>query len=102
VGEVEVVELVAVQTRTGVFHRVRVKLDSTKPLIRFVPLALEGSESMFLQIKYEKILKHCKFCGFMGHPYLECGLGEYEEDQLQFGPWMVADEATWRPGTPRS
>jgi hypothetical protein len=30
VGEVEVVELVAVQTRTGVFHRVRVKLDSTK------------------------------------------------------------------------
>jgi hypothetical protein len=100
VGEIIAVEMSAVQTSGGVFHRVRVMLDSTKPLTRFVPLAMEGSERIFLQIKYEKVPKHCEFCGYMGHTYLECGSGEHEEADLQFGPWMLADETTWKPGTP--
>jgi hypothetical protein len=83
---------VAVQTRTGVFHRVRVKLDSLKPLTRFVPLTLEGSERMFLQVQYEKLPKYCEHCGLMGHTYLECGTGEHGEDERQFGPWMISDE----------
>jgi hypothetical protein len=32
--------------------------------------------------------------------YLECGEGVYEEDELQFGNWMIADEQFWRAGTP--
>jgi hypothetical protein len=100
VGKILAVETSPVQTRTGTFHRVRVKLDSTKPLTRFVPLAVEGSGRMLLQVKYEKMPKYCEHCGFMGHTYLECGTGEYEEAERQFGPWMLAEEAHWKPGTP--
>ncbi|KAM0839832.1 hypothetical protein ACQ4PT_060066 [Festuca glaucescens] len=100
VGEVISVDLAPVQMRTGVFHRVRVKLNSVKPLMRFVPLSVEGSPRMFLQIKYEKMPKYCEHCGLMGHTYLECGTCEYVEAELQFGPWMVAEEAFWRHGTP--
>ncbi|GJN18528.1 hypothetical protein PR202_gb05699 [Eleusine coracana subsp. coracana] len=31
----------------------------------------------------------------------ECGTGEYAEKELQYGEWMMADEASWQPGTPR-
>ncbi|KAM0873654.1 hypothetical protein ACQ4PT_037942 [Festuca glaucescens] len=100
VGEVISVDLVVIHTRTGDFHRARVKLNSKQPLARFVPLALEGSERMFLQVKYEKLPKYCSFCGFMGHSYLECGTGEHAEADLHFGDWMIADESLWKPGTP--
>jgi hypothetical protein len=63
VGEVISVDLAPVQMRTGVFHRVRDKLNSVKPLMHFVPLYVEGSPRMFLQIKYEKIPKYCEHCG---------------------------------------
>ncbi|KAM0913525.1 hypothetical protein ACQ4PT_012094 [Festuca glaucescens] len=100
VGEFISADLVAVQTMSGVFHRVRVKLDSVKPLTRFVPLALEGSDRMFLQVKYEKLPKYCEHCGLMGHTYLECGTGEHEESERQFGEWMISEEMYWKPGTP--
>ncbi|KAK1669397.1 hypothetical protein QYE76_057556 [Lolium multiflorum] len=31
------------------------------------------------RIKYEKILRFCDHCGRMGHTFLECGSGEYED-----------------------
>ena len=100
VGEVLKSELAAVQTRNGVFHRVRVKLDSMKPLTRFTSLVLEGRNRVYLQVKYEKMPKHCEYCGYMGHTYLECGTGEHEEKDRHFGPWMLSEEAFWKPGTP--
>ena len=78
----------------------RVKLNPTKPLTRFVPLTVEGSARMFLQVKYEKMPKHCEHCGLMGHTYLECGTGEHEVAERQFGLWMISDEAYWKRGTP--
>jgi hypothetical protein len=77
VGEVVAVEMAAVQTRFGEFHRVRVKLDSTRTLVRVVPLAPEGHNRMLLQVKYENMPRYCERCGLMGHLYLECGEGEY-------------------------
>jgi hypothetical protein len=73
VGEVVGVDLTHIQTRMGDFHRARVKLESSRPLARVVPLALEEYDRMFLQVKYKKIPKYCAFCGFMGHTHLECG-----------------------------
>jgi hypothetical protein len=29
-----------------------------------------------------------------------CGTGEHEEDELQYGEWMMALSESWRPGTP--
>lgn len=101
VWECVLAELKVVSTTRGDFHRARVMLLATKPLVRFVALAPEGCQSMFLQIKYEKIHRFCSHCGFVGHTHLECGTGESKEEELQFGAWMLADEDTWRPSTPR-
>lgn len=95
------VEMKAIPTQKGDFHRVRVNLEANAPVVRLVTLKPEGKESIMIQIKYEKIPRHCTYCGMMGHVYLECGTGEYTEDEIQYGEWMLADESTWRPGTPR-
>jgi hypothetical protein len=100
VGEVLTVEMAAVPSEAGEFHRARVSLDSLKPLTRFTSLTPEGQGRMFLQVQYEKMPRHCEHCGLMDHEYLECGTGEFEEVELQFGVWLKADEAFWRPGTP--
>lgn len=101
VGEVQEIEMRAIASRTGDFHRVRVKLLATKPLVRVVTLAPEGQAKMLLQVKYEKLPRFCAHCGLMGHVHMECGAGEYAEKDLQFGAWMVAEAETWHPGTPR-
>lgn len=79
----------------------RGKLEATKPLVRVVTLTPEGSESIMIRIKYEKIARFCAHCGLIGHGHLECGGGEHAEDDLKFGAWMIAGEENWRPGTPR-
>ncbi|CAD6247109.1 unnamed protein product [Miscanthus lutarioriparius] len=101
VGEVQEIEMKAIASRTGDFHRVRVKLAAAKPLIRVVTLAPEGQVKILLQVKYEKLPRFCAHCGLMGHVHLECGAREYTEKDLQFGSWMVADAESWHPGTPR-
>lgn len=55
VGEVQEVELRAVPSRTGGFHRVRVKLMEAKPLTMVVTLASEGQSKSLLQVKDEKL-----------------------------------------------
>ena len=101
VGEVQEIEMKAIASRTGDFHRVRVKLAAAKPLIRVVTLAPEGQARILLQVKYEKLPRFCAHCGLMGHVHLECGVGEYAEKDLHFGSWMIAEADTWHPGTPR-
>ncbi|CAN6249597.1 unnamed protein product [Urochloa humidicola] len=100
VGEVLKVEMKAVATSKGDFHRARVKLLADRPLARFVTLSPEGRDNIVLQVKYEKMPRFCSFCGWMGHTHLECGTGEHEEEDLHFGPWMCADEEFWHPATP--
>jgi hypothetical protein len=51
VGEVLAVETMAVPSEAGEFHRVRVSLDSLKPLTRFTSLTPEGQERLFLQVQ---------------------------------------------------
>ncbi|PVH64016.1 hypothetical protein PAHAL_2G164100 [Panicum hallii] len=75
VGEVIEVEVRAVLSSSGEFHRARVK--------------------------YEKVARFFAFCGKMGHTHLECDTGEHVEDDLQFGEWMIAASDTWRPGSRR-
>lgn len=91
----------AMASINGDFHRVRVQLVTTKPLSRFVTLSPEGLESMILQVKFEKLPRFCAHCGLMGHTHLECGEGVYSEDELHYGAWMLADDRSWKPGTPR-
>lgn len=90
-----------IPTVKGDFFRVHVNLESNKPLVHFVMLTPEGIDNVMIQVKFEKVPCFYAHCGHMGHTYLECGTGEYTEDDLQFGEWMLAEENNWRPGTPR-
>jgi hypothetical protein len=101
VGEVIGVDMRVISTGNGDFHRARVNLLACTPLARVMTLSPEGSESMRLQVLYEKLPRFCAFCGLMGHTHLECGTGEFAPEELQYGGWMIADEETWHPGTPR-
>jgi hypothetical protein len=93
VGEVLTLEL-RVVSQGGGFHRARVNLLASKPLPWAVTLAPEGCEKMMLQVKYENLPRFCAYCGLMGHVHLECDTGEYVEEDLQYGAWMIADEET--------
>jgi hypothetical protein len=101
VGEVDKVKLKVAFVGTGEFHRVRVNLDAARPLMRVVTLSPEGFGSITLQVKYEKTPKFCSHCGLMGHGVLECGSGEFQDEELQYGMWMLAPPETWHPDTPR-
>jgi hypothetical protein len=101
VGEVVTVDMRSVPSNMGDFYRVRVMLRASAPLARFVTLSPDGRDAIILQVKYEKMPRFCSYCGFMGHVHLECGTGEYGEKDLQYGEWMLAEEETWRAGTPR-
>jgi hypothetical protein len=80
VGEVISVEMKVVSSGRGDFFRARVNLDAAKPLVRFVSLSPEGSGLMLLQVKYEKMPCFCFHYGQMGHTHLECGSGEFKEE----------------------
>lgn len=100
VGEVVMVDMKVVSTSTGDFHRARVYLLTARPLVRVVTLSA-GSESILLQVKNEKLVRFCAYCGLIGHTHMECGTGEHGEDDLLYGECMVAPSDLWRLGTPR-
>jgi hypothetical protein len=82
VGEVERVEMKVASFGSGEFHKARVKLAAEKPMRRIVTFSQEGSESMRLLVKYEKIPKFCNSCGKMRHEHEECGTREYAKEEL--------------------
>jgi hypothetical protein len=82
VGEVERVQMKVASFGSGEFHKARVKLAAEKPMHRIVTFSQEGSESMGLLVKYEKVPKFCNFFGKMRHEHEECGTGEYVKEEL--------------------
>nr|XP_051229135.1 uncharacterized protein LOC127346935 [Lolium perenne] len=74
----------------GNYVRLRVMIDVSKPLMRFVSLMVEGEGRKRLAVKYEKIPFFCKRCGLLGHDHEECGDGAWEPKDLQYGAWMLA------------
>uniref|UniRef100_K4A053 Uncharacterized protein n=1 Tax=Setaria italica TaxID=4555 RepID=K4A053_SETIT len=87
IGGLVTVEMRAIATDGGDFHRARVNLEMSRPLLRFVTLTPEGWDSILIQVKYEKIPRFCSHCGLMGYVHLECGTGEYtEEDHYASNP----------------
>ncbi|CAM0946611.1 unnamed protein product [Alopecurus aequalis] len=89
IGKVKEVQMSPKLFFEGNYVRIRVRIDVTKPLMRFVSLTLPEGRKM-LPIKYEKIPFFCKRCGLFGHDHEECGDGVWEEKQLQYGTWMLA------------
>ncbi|KAM0912519.1 hypothetical protein ACQ4PT_012754 [Festuca glaucescens] len=95
-GKVKEVQMAPKLFFEGNYVRIRVRIDVTKPLMRFVSLSLpEGRKR--LAVKYKKVPFFCKRCGLIGHDHEECGDGVWEEKQLQYGSWMLAIRRTNQP-----
>ncbi|KAK3204417.1 hypothetical protein Dsin_018463 [Dipteronia sinensis] len=58
------------------FLRVRVVVDVTKPLRRFLQVDIMGDgEEMITVLRYERLPNHCFQCGRLGHLTQECSEG---------------------------
>ncbi|KAL4281182.1 hypothetical protein GQ457_03G016830 [Hibiscus cannabinus] len=75
----------------GEFLRVRVSLDTTKPLRRCVTLSRSNAKAILCPLQYEHISIFCHGCGLIGHTVLQCPTTPQREDQkLQYGAWLRA------------
>ncbi|KAM0860045.1 hypothetical protein ACQ4PT_046797 [Festuca glaucescens] len=96
IGSVKEVQMTPKLFFEGNYVRIRVRIQISKPLPRFVSLTLpEGKKR--LAVKYEKVPFFCKRCGLIGHDHEECGDGVWEDKQLQYGSWMLATRRTNQP-----
>lgn len=73
----------------GEFIRARVKLDVNKKLTRFVSFTKAG-ETEWYQVKFEKLPVFCYMCGLLGHWHEECGTGDHKEEEMEWGPFVLA------------
>ncbi|TXG60181.1 hypothetical protein EZV62_014754 [Acer yangbiense] len=78
------------------FMRVRIRIDISKPLKRWLRLKLEKSEGItMVTLKYERLPEFCFACGRIGHGIMECLDTEarkaaIEGNPTKFGAWMKA------------
>ncbi|XP_031095282.1 uncharacterized protein LOC115999580 [Ipomoea triloba] len=75
----------------GRFMRVRVNIDVSKPLRRFMILELQKRERCRVILRYERLPIFCFICGVLGHSEKSCG-NSGEEEESQYGVWMKARE----------
>ena len=62
------------------FYRIRVELDITKPIRRWVKFQdLKTKEMLRYDVKYERMPTFCYFCGSVGHADKNCMLPEEEK-----------------------
>ncbi|KAM0907049.1 hypothetical protein ACQ4PT_016383 [Festuca glaucescens] len=81
----------------GNYVRLRVLIEVGNPLTRFVFLNIEGEGRKMLSVKYEKLPFFCRHCGLIGHDHEECGDGDWEEKDLQYGSWLLATRRSSLP-----
>ena len=56
----------------GVFLRVRVNIDITKPLMQGEMIQIDDLEASWVTFKYEQLPIFCYSCGILGHQDREC------------------------------
>ncbi|TXG48219.1 hypothetical protein EZV62_027513 [Acer yangbiense] len=80
----------------GKFMKVKVQIDITKPLKRWLRLKLDKSEVIVMvSLKYERLPEFCYFCGRIGHASKECSDEEAKLEAMKgvstkYGSWMRA------------
>ncbi|KAL4284095.1 hypothetical protein GQ457_16G018050 [Hibiscus cannabinus] len=86
----------------GEFMRVRVLIDTSKPLRRCVVLSRPDAKASKCPIQYEHLPLFCHGCGLIGHPVLACPTTPKVKGQkYQYGAWLRAPlpkRSASRPG----
>lgn len=72
--------------------RVRVMINVTKKLIRGKKITIEGGESRWVQLKFERLLNFCYRCDLLNRSFRECPLSivnnQMGEESFQYGAWL--------------
>ncbi|TXG60547.1 hypothetical protein EZV62_015120 [Acer yangbiense] len=80
----------------GKFFRVKVRIDISRPLKRWLRLSLDQSGNIVVVgLKYERLPEFCFACGKIGHGINDCPDKEAKKEamegtNLRFGSWMRA------------
>ncbi|TXG53049.1 hypothetical protein EZV62_022218 [Acer yangbiense] len=80
----------------GKFMKVKVQINITKPLKRWLRLKLDKSDVIVMvSLKYERLPEFCYFCGRIGHASKECSDEEAKLEAMKgvltmYGSWMRA------------
>ncbi|KAL5826821.1 hypothetical protein ACOSQ3_018661 [Xanthoceras sorbifolium] len=96
IGDVVDLDVGASGDCCGKYIRVRVVVDITKPLKRFLKVKLlNGDAPAAMLIKHERLPEFCLHCCYLGHSVLECvesrGTGQGAmEHNYKFGVWLRA------------
>lgn len=80
----------------GSYLRIRVGLDVTKPLRRCLPVRLSNckGDTVWADIRYERLPNLCYLCGMFDHLERECRLftGQLQDDMVKpYGRWFQED-----------
>ncbi|KAL4284730.1 hypothetical protein GQ457_16G018250 [Hibiscus cannabinus] len=71
--------------------RVRVSIDTYKPLCRCVVLSRPDAQASMCPLQYERFPLFCLGCGLIGHPVLAClTTPKVEGQKFQYGAWLRA------------
>ncbi|TXG67284.1 hypothetical protein EZV62_008559 [Acer yangbiense] len=79
----------------GKYIHLKVAIDISKPLKKFLRIELVEGEESILLLRYERLPEYCFRCGIIGHSYQECHNKEKEglssvNMQFDYGPWFRA------------
>ncbi|KAL4368429.1 hypothetical protein GQ457_05G023170 [Hibiscus cannabinus] len=75
----------------GEFMRVRVAIDTSKPLRRCVVFSRPNAQASMCPLQYERLPLFCLGCGLIGHPVLAClTTPKVEGQKFQYGAWLRA------------
>ncbi|GMI89639.1 hypothetical protein HRI_002633200 [Hibiscus trionum] len=75
----------------GEYLRLRVEIDSSKPLKRYTVMGrnIKTGQPRVCMAKYERLPHFCFLCGVIGHEYqLFLDLPEGNLPHFQFGDWL--------------
>lgn len=73
----------------GRFVRIRIRLNISQPLKRFVRVGVdERGEEVIIILTYECLPYLCYKCGVIGHSFRECGLVSIDSSTHDYGPWL--------------
>lgn len=93
VGEFVKVDYSKAEDPWKIFTRIRVRIDTTKPLKRRMKLRRAGGEWVWVDFKYERLPTFCFICGMLGHADRFCPKlfeGVSMESDKPYGGWMRA------------
>lgn len=86
-SKIEEVEEIEDPAKTRGFLKVKVAVDTEKPLTIGRWLLRENKNEMWLEVRYERLQDLCYRCGRIGHANTECTFDALRGGMAGYGDW---------------